>query len=142
MGWCHLPQGTQKAFDWFVPNHSLKSELRATASNGGLSIYGIYLITTATQRERFVFGRIVRIIRTVRMSRTRQSTINGRLRAFVDKERIEIAMPRALVQRIDRWWHANRVPNRSEAIRVLIERGLSLGKIEPPNNKTAKKPAD
>jgi hypothetical protein len=82
----------------------------------------------------------------VHMPHKPDRTIEGTLRAFVNKLIVNVPMPEAFVSRIDRWRYANKMPSRSEAIRVLIERGLSLGKLDvpskPPNNKTPKKPAD
>lgn len=63
------------------------------------------------------------------------------LRPFYNRINVKLAMPEALMARIDRWWHQNKLPNRSEAIRVLIERGLSLGKLDasaPPKNSLKK----
>jgi metal-responsive CopG/Arc/MetJ family transcriptional regulator len=42
-----------------------------------------------------------------------------------ESERVITPMPKALVDRIDDYRFANRVPSRSEAVRRLIEAGLT-----------------
>jgi hypothetical protein len=64
------------------------------------------------------------------MSHPPKRILRDTLRPFYNRTNIKLAMPETLVTRIDRWWHQNKLPNRSEAIRLLIERGLSLGKLE------------
>jgi len=80
---------------------------------------------------------------TVYMAHKSNRTIKDTLRAFVNKLIVNVPMPEALVSKIDRWRYANKMPSRSEAIRVLVERGLEQGKLPPPetarpNNKTKK----
>ena len=78
-------------------------------------------------------------MRIVNMSRKPNHKLKGTLRALVDKVLVNVPMPQALVVRIDRWRYANKMPSRSAAIRVLIERGLTLGKIDTPAEPPPKK---
>jgi metal-responsive CopG/Arc/MetJ family transcriptional regulator len=47
-------------------------------------------------------------------------------------ERIPVPMPKKLVERIDDFRFAHRLPSRAEAIRQLIEAGLRHGKEPKP----------
>lgn len=49
----------------------------------------------------------------------------------VDKEKntqILVTFPRELVDRIETYWHENKLTNRNEAIRELIRKGLDSKK--------------
>lgn len=48
-----------------------------------------------------------------------------------EPERIAIPMPKELIQRIDEYRWANRIPSRAEAIRQLIEAGLAIAPNKP-----------
>ena len=41
-----------------------------------------------------------------------------------EKERLVITFPPDLLEKIEKYWHDNHLPNRSEAIRLLIYKGL------------------
>lgn len=75
------------------------------------------------------------MIPTVPMTPKSDRIVRDTLRPFHNRVNVKLAMPEALVARIDRWWHQNKIPNRSEAIRALIERGLSLGKADNSGKK-------
>ena len=48
-------------------------------------------------------------------------------------ERLAVPLSRELVELIDDFRYANRIPSRSEAIRQLIERGLRVNGFNPPS---------
>lgn len=51
----------------------------------------------------------------------------------VDKDKnkqILITFPNELLEEVEEYWHDNKLKNRSEAVRELVEKGLKTSKTE------------
>ncbi len=51
----------------------------------------------------------------------------------VDKEKnmqVLVTFPKEMIKEVEDYWHQNNLPNRNEAIRVLVQKGLEKEQSE------------
>jgi hypothetical protein len=62
-------------------------------------------------------------------TKTREAAVPPKLEPESETERVQIVAPASWVQRVEEWRRAQpRIPSKSEAIRILVDRALSQGK--------------